>query len=115
MTSLGLAAFVAMVGLHAGPVFIQAVREVGFSLVLGGAIVTLTPQVAGLYFGRYVLRMNPLLLLGALAGAQTMTAALAAVQEKSGSPVAVLGYTGAVAFGHILLTTWGTVIVWLVS
>jgi len=115
MTSLGLAAFVAMVGLHAGPVFIQAVREVGFGLVLGGAVVTLTPQVAGLYFGRYVLRMNPLLVLGALAGAQTMTAALAAVQEKSGSPVAVLGYTGAVPFGHILLTTWGTVIVWLIA
>ena len=115
MTSLGLAAFVAMVGLHAGPVFIEAVREVGFGLVLGGAVVTLTPQVAGLYFGRYVLRMNPLLLLGALAGAQTMTAALAAVQEKSGSPVAVLGYTGAVPFGHILLTTWGTVIVWLIA
>ena len=115
MTSLGLAAFVAMVGLHAGPVFIQAVREVGFGLVLGGAVVTLTPQIAGLYFGRYVLRMNPLLVLGALAGAQTMTAALAAVQEKSGSPVAVLGYTGAVPFGHILLTTWGTVIVWLIA
>ena len=115
MTALGLAAFVAMVGLHAGPVFIQAVREVGFGLVLGGAVVTLTPQVLGLLFGRYVLRMNPLLLLGALAGAQTMTAALAAVQEKSGSPVAVLGYTGAVPFGHILLTTWGTVIVWLIA
>lgn len=115
MTALGLAAFVAMVGLHAGPVFIEAVREVGFGLVLGGAVVTLTPQVAGLLFGRYVLRMNPLLLLGALAGAQTMTAALAAVQEKSGSPVAVLGYTGAVPFGHILLTTWGTVIVWLIA
>ena len=115
MTSFGLAAFVAMVGLHAGPVFIEAVREVGFGLVIGGAVVTLTPQVAGLYFGRYVLRMNPLLLLGALAGAQTMTAALAAVQEKSGSPIAVLGYTGAVPFGHILLTTWGTVIVWLIA
>jgi putative transport protein len=115
MTSFGLAAFVAMVGLHAGPVFIEAVREVGFGLVLGGAVVTLTPLVAGLFFGRYVLRMNPLLVLGALAGAQTMTAALAAVQEKSGSPVAVLGYTGAVPFGHILLTTWGTVIVWLIA
>jgi putative transport protein len=115
MTSFGLAAFVAMVGLHAGPVFVEAVREVGFGLVLGGAVVTLTPLVAGLFFGRYVLRMNPLLVLGALAGAQTMTAALAAVQEKSGSPVAVLGYTGAVPFGHILLTTWGTVIVWLIA
>jgi putative transport protein len=55
------------------------------------------------------------LLLGALSGAQTMTAALAALQEKSGSPVAVLGYTAAVPFGHILLTSGGTVIVWLVG
>ena len=36
---------------------------------------------------------------------------MAAVQEKSGSPVAVLGYTPAVPIGHILLTTWGSVIV----
>ena len=64
--------------------------------------------------GRYVLKLDPLL-LGGLAGAQTMTAALAAGQEKSGSPVAVLGYSGSVAFGHILLTTWGTIIVWLMS
>jgi putative transport protein len=69
----------------------------------------------GLFIGRYVLRMNPLLLLGALSGAQTMTAALAALQEKSGSPIAVLGYTAAVPFGHILLTSGGTVIVWLMS
>ena len=37
------------------------------------------------------------------------------MQEKSGSPIAVLGYTGAVAVGHVLLTTWGTVIVLLMS
>jgi putative transport protein len=115
MTSLGLAAFVGMIGLHAGPVFVEAVREVGFGLLIAGVFVTLVPQFIGLFIGRYVLRMNPLLLLGALSGAQTMTAALAALQEKSGSPVAVLGYTAAVPFGHILLTSGGTVIVWLMS
>jgi putative transport protein len=93
----------------------DALREVGFSLLVGGAVVTMTPLVAGLYFGRYVLKLNPLLLLGGLAGAMTMTPGLAAVQERSGSPIAVFGYSGAVAFGHILLTTWGTVIVWLMS
>ena len=115
MTSLGLAAFVGMIGLHAGPVFVEAVRQVGFGLLLAGVFVTLVPQFVGLLIGRYVLRMNPLLLLGALSGAQTMTAALAALQEKSGSPIAVLGYTAAVPFGHILLTSGGTVIVWLMS
>jgi putative transport protein len=115
MTSLGLAAFVGMTGLQAGPVFLSAVGEAGIGLLLGGVVVTLAPMMVGLYFGRYLLRMNPILLLGALAGAQTTTAAMAAVQERSGSPVAVLGYTAAVPIGQILLTTWGTVIVGLVA
>jgi len=115
MTAIGLSAFVAMIGLIAGPVFIKALQEAGVSILFGGMAVTLLPLLAGLYFGRYVLRLNPLLLLGGMAGAQTMTAALAAVQDRSDSPIAVLGYSGTVAFGHVLLTTWGTVIVLLMS
>lgn len=115
MTALGLAAFVAMTGLHAGPIFFHALAEAGLGLLFGGMVVTATPMVLGLLFGRYVLRMNPILLLGALAGAQTMTAGMAAVQDRSGSPVAVLGYTPAYPLGHILLTTWGTVIVGLIA
>lgn len=115
MTSLGLAAFVAMTGLHAGPVFASAIAEAGIGLLFGGMIVTMVPMIVGLYFGRYVLEMNPILLLGGLAGAQTMTAGMAAVQDRSGSTVAVLGYTPAVPIGHILLTTWGTVIVGIVA
>jgi putative transport protein len=115
MSAIGLAAFVAMIGLGAGPHFVEALREAGVGLFFGGVAVTLTPLVVGLYFGRYVLKLDPLLLLGAMAGAQTMTAGLAAVQERSGSLVAVLGYSGTVAVGHILLTMWGTVIVWLVA
>ncbi|WP_207538175.1 aspartate-alanine antiporter [Sabulicella rubraurantiaca] len=115
MTALGLAAFVGMTGLHAGPIFFPAVAEAGIGLLIGGAVVTILPMFVGLYFGRYVLRMNPIIILGGLAGAQTMTAAMAAVQDRSGSPVAVLGYTPAVPLGHILLTTWGTVIVGLLA
>ena len=115
MRSIGLAAFVAMIGLKAGPVFISALKDVGFVLLLGGMVVTLMPLLTGLLFGRYVLKLNPVLLLGGLAGAQTMTAGLAAVQEKSESAVAVLGYSGTVAFGHILLTTCGTLIIALLS
>jgi len=115
MRSIGLAAFVAMIGLKAGPIFVQAVREYGYLLFLGGIVVTLTPLIAGLFFGRYVLRLNPALLLGGIAGAQTMIAGVAAVQEKSDSPVATLGYSYTVAFGHIFLTTWGTIIVYLMA
>ena len=115
MSSLGLATFIAMVGISAGPHFLQALRDAGVGLLFGGMVVTMAPLLVGLYFGRYVLKLNPVLLLGGLAGAQTMTAGMAAVQERSGSPVAVLGYSGTVAVGHILLTTWGTIIVHLVA
>jgi putative transport protein len=115
MKSIGLAAFVAMVGLKAGPIFINAVKEYGYILFLGGIVVTLVPLIAGLFLGHYLLKLNPVLLLGGLAGAQTMIAGVAAVQEKSDSPVATLGYSYTVAFGHILLTTWGTIIVSLMS
>jgi len=115
MKSIGLAAFVAMVGLKAGPIFITAVKQYGYILFLGGIVVTLMPLFAGLFFGRYLLKLNPILLLGGLAGAQTMIAGVAAIQEKSDSPIATLGYSYTVAFGHILLTIWGTIIVSLMT
>jgi putative transport protein len=111
MTSLGLAAFVGLTGIHAGPIFLTAIRESGIGLLLGGMAVTLLPQIVGFCFGHFVLRMNPILLLGGLTGAQTVTAAMAALQERSGSAVPVLGYTPAYPVANILLTTWGSVMV----
>lgn len=115
MTSLGLAAFVGLTGIHAGPVFLPALREAGLGLLVGGMVITVLPQIIGLIVGHFALRMNPILLLGALAGAQTVTAAMAAVQERSGSPVAVLGYTPAYPIASILLTTWGSVMVFVTA
>jgi putative transport protein len=115
MTSLGLAAFVGLTGIHAGPIFLSALKEVGIGLLFGGMVVTLLPQFVGFLFGHYVLRMKPILLLGALTGAQTVTAAMAAVQERSASPVAVLGYTPAYPVANILLTTWGAIMVLVIA
>src|SRR4051794_31145506 len=115
MTSLGLAAFVGLTGIHAGPIFLSALKEAGIGLLLGGMVVTLAPQIVGLAFGHFALRMSPILLLGALTGAQTVTAAMAALQERSGSPVAVLGYAPAYPVANILLTTWGTIMVVVIA
>jgi putative transport protein len=58
-------------------VFVPALREWGLGLLLGGVVVTLALLLVGLFFGRYGLGMNPILLLGGLAGALTMTAGMA--------------------------------------
>ena len=63
----------------------------GIGLLFGGMAATLLPQIVGFFFAHFVLRMNPILLLGAL---QTVTAAMAAVQERSGCVELFTGISG---------------------
>jgi putative transport protein len=109
--TVGLTTFMAVVGLGAGPTFIAGLQKSGPSLIVVGLIVATLPHVASILFGRYVLKMNPLILLGACTGAGTITAALRAVQEEAQSKLPALGYTVPYAIGNILLTAWGPVIV----
>ncbi len=66
-------------------------------------------------FGHYLLKINPVILLGAQSGAGTTTAGLKAIQDAAESKLPVLGYTVPYALGNILLTAWGPVIVAMMS
>ena len=109
--TVGLCLFIGVVGLSAGPSFFSGLKETGLSLVAVGLVSALLPHTIGILFGRYVLRMSPLIVLGACAGAGTITAALRAIQDESKSSVPALGYTVPYAVGNILLTAWGPVLV----
>lgn len=113
--SVGLCTFIAVVGLGAGPSFVAGVRQTGLSLVFVALIVAALPHIIGLLVGRYILRMNPVILLGVCTGAGTLTAGLKALQDESQSKLPVLGYTVPYAVGNILLTAWGPVVVALMS
>ena len=112
---VGLSVFIAVVGLTAGPSFITGLQKSGISLVLVGLVAAVLPHAVAILFGRYVLKMNPLILLGACSGAGTMTAALRAIQDEAQSKIPALGYTVPYAVGNIVLTAWGPVIVALMS
>jgi putative transport protein len=113
--TVGLAVFIGVVGLSAGPSFVAGLRTTGPSLLVVGFVVAVLPHIAALLFGRHVLKMNPVILLGACAGAGTVTAALRSIQDEAGSKLPVLGYTVPYAVGNILLTAWGPVIVVLMK
>ncbi len=113
--TLGLAVFIGVVGLNAGPTFVDGLRHTGPSLLLVGLVVALTPHLVAVLFGRFVLKMNPVILLGTCAGAGTVTAALRAIQDEANSKAPVLGYTVPYAIGNVLLTAWGPVIVLLLT
>jgi putative transport protein len=109
--NVGLATFIGLVGMAAGPSFISGLQEMGFSIVIAGFIVAIVPHVIGLFFGKYILKMNPIILLGAQTGAGTSTIGLKAIQDASASKFPVLGYTIPYALGNILLTAWGPILV----
>ena len=113
--NVGLAAFIGIVGLAAGPSFISGLRQTGVGIIFAGLVVAVLPHVVGLFFGRYILKMNPVILLGAQSGAGTTTTALKSIQDAAGSKLPVLGYTIPYALGNILLTAWGPVIVAMMS
>ena len=113
--SLGLAGFVAVAGLAAGPDFVAGLRASGLSLIAAGAVTVILPHLFGVLLGHRVMKMHPGVVLGVCAGAGTATPALAAIQEAAKSTVPTLGYGVAYAVGNVLLALWGTIIIGLLA
>jgi putative transport protein len=111
LDSLGLTAFVASIGINAGPGFVHGVRSTGLALLITGAIVCVVPYLLTILAGRYIFRLHPGILLGICAGSGTLSPGLAALQEKAESRVPALGYGVSYAINAVLYTLWGSVIV----
>lgn len=115
MNSVGLNIFIAIVGISAGPGFINGLKSQGISLFLWGALATTVPLVFGMFIAKYVFRFHDALTLGIVSGARTTTASLGLVCDMGKSQVPALGYTVTYAVGNTLLTIWGMVIILLLS
>jgi putative transport protein len=115
MNTLGLNAFIAVVGISAGPGFVSGLQKLGISLFLWGIVATSVPLIAAILIGHFVFRFHPALLFGICAGVRTTTAALGMIQEAAKSKVPALGYGMPYAIGNTLLTIFGMVIVLLMQ
>ena len=111
MNSVGLNIFIAIVGISAGPGFINGLKTEGLGLFLWGAAATTIPLVLGLFIAKYLFRFHDALTLGIVSGARTTTASLGLICDLGRSQVPALGYTVTYAVGNTLLTIWGMIIV----
>jgi putative transport protein len=115
MNSVGLNIFIAIVGISAGPGFVNGLKTQGVSLFLWGIVATTVPLILSMYIGKYMFRFHDAILLGAVSGARTTTASLGMVCDLAHSQVPALGYTVTYAIGNTLLTIWGMVLIMLLS
>ena len=115
MNSVGLNIFIAIVGISAGPGFINGLKTQGVGLFLWGALATTVPLILGMFIAKYLFRFHDALTLGIVSGSRTTTASLGLVCDIGKSQVPALGYTVTYAVGNTLLTIWGMVVIMLLS
>lgn len=109
--NLGLNGFIACVGLNAALGFVGGLQNYGITLFLAGTMVTLVPIIVGVLLGHFVFKFHPGIMLGAVAGARSTTAALGALQEMSGSNVPVVGYATGYATSRLVMALLTIVVV----
>jgi putative transport protein len=115
MNSVGLNIFIAIVGISAGPGFVNGLKTQGIGLFLWGALATTVPLILGMLIAKFVFRFHDALTLGIVSGSRTTTASLGLVCDQAKSQVPALGYTVTYAVGNTLLTIWGMVLIILLS
>ena len=110
LMELGLLLFLAGVGLRAGSGLVEGIRSAGLPLFCTGVLVTLVPVIIGILYGKYVLKINPAILLGAVCGGLTSTPALDVINKQARSDIPAMGYVGVYAFSNIVLAIAGQLI-----
>lgn len=115
LKDIGLATFIACVGLASGPQAMGLVKQYGISLPLMGVAIAVLPAVCSLLVGHFLLKFEAPVLLGAIAGQQCSTPALSAIQSAAGNTTPLLGYTITYAISNVILPLMGPVVVAMAS
>ena len=93
LREVGLAMFLAAVGIGAGDGFVEAILGGGYRWIGYGAIITVLPLLIVGTFARLVLKMNYYTLTGMLSGAMTDPPALAYSNTVAGNDMPAVAYS----------------------
>ena len=92
LREIGIALFLACVGLGAGEGFVDTIAEGGYKWIGYGVLITVIPILAIGLIARKGLKMNYLTISGLLAGSMTDPPALAYANDMAGNNVPAVGY-----------------------
>ena len=92
LREVGLAMFLAGVGIGAGEGFVEAIVDGGYRWIGYGFIITVLPVLIVGLFARLKLKMNFYTLMGLLAGSLTNPPALGYANSTAGNDMPALGY-----------------------
>lgn len=107
---LGLVCFLATVGLTYGYAVIHIFEGSGAMLAVMGLVVVLVAIILGFAIGRYVFKLNWVILAGAICGGMTSTPGLGAAVDAVGSDDAASGYGAVYPFALLFKVFFITIL-----
>jgi putative transport protein len=111
---IGLNVFVAVLGVNTGANVTSTMSGGALgTLLLSAALVGILPPVVGWAIGVYGLKLNPVVLLGAISGARQNTAALRVSEEETRSAGPALGFPVPFAVSTLVMTVLAYVLTML--
>ncbi|QRI93172.1 aspartate-alanine antiporter [Delftia lacustris] len=112
LRDLGLAGFVAMVGLQSGQQAVTTVMQQGLTLFLLGVVVTIVPLLIAMLIGKYVLRYdNVAVFAGSLSGARSANPAFGEILDKAGNSIPTAPFAITYALANVFLTLLGPLVI----
>lgn len=99
---LGLMIFLSSIGSNAGTKIMNGVNEEGLLIALISAVSVFVPMVATTIYARKVLKLNPIIALGTVAGALTTLMGLSSLQKRTDTEIPMIAYTSTYPLGLIL-------------
>jgi putative transport protein len=111
LESIGVDLFVTTLGLTVAPALVLALSQGRSTLIvlLLGTLCAVVPTFLSWLVGLYVLKMDPMVLAGAVSGARNSTTAMRAISDKSKSTIPSFGYPVPYALSTVVFLIYGYV------
>ena len=111
MQSIGLDLFIAVLALNVAPDMIDSLRQGTdvLTILAVGLVAAVLPAFIAWLVGLYVFRMDPMILIGAVAGSRNSTPSLNAIQQQARSTVPSIGYPVPYALTAMIVLIYGYV------
>jgi putative transport protein len=108
LEDLGLVVFIAIVGINAGAGLVtQLTGAVAVKIFLAGFICTTIPPFLVWAIGYHIMKINPAVLMGGVAGARSHSGPAREAAKEIGSSVPWIGFPVGYAVSGVLLTVFG--------
>ncbi len=109
LEGIGVDLFVTTLGLSVGPALVAALSEGRRTLevLMLGIVCATVPTLVSWIVGLYVLKMDPIVLAGAVSGARNSTTAMKAISDKAKSSMPAFGYPVPYAVSTVVFLVYG--------